>query len=127
MAINDRPFSVRIQGDATGETWVGDFRAKVALTRRDILTKDRIRREMLGPVGEPDEHARLLAIAYSELKVRITDAPKWFIESDCGLDLEDETPMAAVYKEAMKVENDTVEAKIKEAATKASDLKKEAE
>lgn len=125
MAINDRPFSIRVQGDSTGETWVGDFRAKVALTRREIITKDRIRREMIGPVGTPDEHAMLLAIAYSELKVRITDAPKWFTESDCALDLADETPLAAVYKEAMKIENEALMEKQKAAEAKAEEMKKE--
>lgn len=125
MAINDRPFSIRVQGDSSGQTWVGDFRAKVALTRREIITKDRIRREMLGPTGEPEEHARLLAVAYSELKVRITDAPKWFTESDCGLDLEDETPMASVYQEAMKIQNEALVQKMKEAEDKAAEMKKE--
>jgi hypothetical protein len=127
MAINDRPFSIRVSGDSSGETWVGDFRAKVALTRRDVINKDRIRREMLGPTGEPDEHSRMLAIAYGELKVRITEAPKWFLESDFGMDLEDETPMAAVYKEAMKIANDAVAEKIKDAEAKAAEMKKETE
>jgi hypothetical protein len=127
MAINDRPFSIRVSGDVTGETWTGDFRAKIALTRRDIINKDRIRRELLGPTGEPDEHSRLLAIAYSELKVRITDAPKWFWESDFAMDLEDETPMAAAYKEAMRLQNEALTAKVKEAEKASADLKKEAE
>lgn len=127
MANEDRPFSIHVKGDSSGESWTGDFRAKVALTRRDILNKDRIRREMLGPVGEPEEHARLLAIAYSELKVRITDAPKWFTESDYALDLVDETPMAAVYKEAMRIQNEAVAAKVADAAKKAEELKKESD
>lgn len=129
MALNDRPFTVHVTGDVTGETWSGEFRAKTALTRRDIITKDRIRREILGADGTEgaDEHARMLAVAYSELRVRITDAPKWFLENDYALDLQDETPMAAVYKEAMKVQNDAVTAKIKEAEAKAIEMKKEEE
>lgn len=128
MAIEDKPFSIRVTGDATGEIWTGDFRTKVRLTRRDVITKDRIRREMLGSAGGAvDTHAADLAMAYSELKVRITDAPKWFVENDCALDLEDETPMAAIYKEAMRVQNEALASKMKDAEEKAKDLKSEAE
>jgi len=128
MAVNDRPFTIHVTGDTTGQTWQGEFRTKVALTRRDIITKDRIRREMLGGVGgQIDDHAADLATAYSELKVRITDAPKWFTENDYGLDLQDETPMAAVYREAMKIQNEAIAEKIKQAEAAADDLKKEVE
>jgi hypothetical protein len=126
--IEDKPFSIHVEGDATGKTWTGDFRAKIRLSRRDIITRDRIRREMLGSAnGSVEQHAMELATAYAELKVRITDAPPWFLENDYGLDMEDESPMANVYQKALLIENDEIKRKIKEAETKAADMKKEAE
>lgn len=126
--IEDKPFSIHVEGDATGKTWTGDFRAKIRLSRRDIITRDRIRREMLGSAGgTPDQHASELALAYSELKVRITDAPAWFLESDYGLDMEDESPMANVYQKAIKIEVEEIQRKVKEAQAKADEMKAEAE
>lgn len=126
--IEDKPFSIHVEGDATGKTWTGDFRAKIRLSRRDIITRDRIRREMLGSAGgTPDQHASDLALAYAELKVRITDAPPWFVESDFGLDMEDESPMAHVYQKALKVQTEEIERKLKDAESKAAEMKAEKE
>lgn len=124
--IEDKSFSIHVEGETTGNTWTGDFKAKIALSRRDIITRDRIRRDLLGNSGgQVEQHAADLASAYAELKVRITDAPAWFLESDYGLDMADEAPMAVVFQKAMKIFTDEVERKSNEAKAKSADLKKD--
>jgi len=124
--IEDLPFAIHVVGESTGNTWTGDFRAKTALSRRDIITRDKIRREMLGSGGgEVEQHAADLAMAYSELKIRITEAPEWFTSADYGLDMLDEAPMAAIYQKAIKIFTDETERKLKAAKAKSDELKKE--
>ncbi len=107
MAISDAPFSISLVGDETGEKWVGDFRAKERLTHRDTLIKDARKRELLGPnAGSPDPRAYSVAVIVAELTVRLTKMPKWFEESELGLDLADENVLADIWDKAMKVQTD---------------------
>lgn len=128
MAISDAPFSISLVGDETGEKWVGDFRAKERLTHRDTLIKDMRRRELLGSFGgDPDPRARSVAIIVAELTVRLTKMPRWFEESNLGLDLEDENVLAEVWDKAVKVQLAASEARQKAAEEKQKELRKDAE
>lgn len=107
MAIQDAPFSISLIGDETAERWVGDFRAKERLSHRDAVIKDQRRREILGGMGGvPDERALSIAVIVSELSVRLTKTPKWWEESQNGLDLYDENVLADVYQKALKVQSE---------------------
>lgn len=110
------PFYLYIVGESTGEVFRGDFEAKTRLSHRDELYKDKLRRELLGP--DPDHatkesHAR--AMAFSELRVRLTDYPRWWEESGFGMDLFDENVIAELYKEATRVEHEAQEEFMKKA------------
>lgn len=124
---NDSPFDVRVTGDTTEEIWTGTFRAKKRLSHRDHLRKDSLRREFLGSQpGTPTDRALSTAMILSELAVRLTKSPSWWIEMGGGLDLSDDNVIGVLFDEVMKIEREAAEEKKKAAATALEEMKKEA-
>ena len=107
-------FTIKVEGENSGENWVGIFKCKVRLSHRDILRRDAIRRELLG--ANP-ENASLRAIteanAFAELAVRLVDTPQWWKELDNGLELEDPNVVQAVIDEVEKIVQREVESRAK--------------
>jgi hypothetical protein len=121
---NEASFSITLTGETTGEKWFGKFKAKTVLTHRDYLTKDRLRREYLGPNSSTaDVRVVNTAIMASELAVRITDAPKWWQSSDNGLELADDNLVLKVFNEAIRVETEAAEAQKKLADEAGEEIK----
>lgn len=61
--------------------------------------------------GAPEgasERARSIAEIFSQLTVRITDAPSWWRNSDNGMDLSDDKVVAEIYEAAIKAEQDEI-------------------
>lgn len=109
---NNEPvvFEIKETGDITGEQWFGSFAAKQRLSYRDQLKRDQIRRDLLGTdAANATQLARSQAEIFSELAVRLTKAPSWWTEAGNGLDLTDDNVVLAVYRSAMKVEQDALE------------------
>lgn len=93
-----------------GPQYPGLFKMKVRLTHRDILVQDQFRRELLGPGrGEPSPGAQAVADVFSKLWVHIVEAPLWWKEAGNGIELADEDPVAAVYKEVLRIEKEAVD------------------
>ena len=109
MTDNEGSFSISLTGDVTQEKWLGNFKCKLRLSHRDSLAKDVYRRQLLG--ANPDQasgRAASLAFIASELSVRITSAPAWFMASDNGLELSDDNVLAAIYDECTKKEKEPI-------------------
>lgn len=105
------PFNVDCVGDLTGTSYVGTFRAKKLLSHADRLRQDARRRELLG-TARPDEasdYAKTASEAFSQLEVRLTDAPQFWKDNGMGLSLVDENIVIEVYKGAVKVESDAID------------------
>jgi hypothetical protein len=102
---NSDTFVVNLIGDQTGETHTGKFVAKKRLSFNDQMRRDNFRRQFLGAApGEPSPRAASMATIFSELLVRLIEAPSWWVESDEGRDLEDENVAVDVYEKALKIE-----------------------
>ena len=101
---NYATFAVTATGEVTGKTLSGKFTVKKRLSFKDQLARDQRRRELLGPAkGEPSDRALNAADVFSELNVRIVDAPTWWTGAEDGLGLEDDGVVGAVYRETMKI------------------------
>lgn len=111
---NNYTFAVDVKGNITGETFVGKFTVKKRLSFREQLARDNIRRELLGPAaGDPSIGASSSSIVFSELRVRVVEAPSWWTNRDNGLDLIDDNVVGAVYKpiaDMIKQQNDEADA-----------------
>lgn len=110
-------FSVSVVGEVTGETFKGVFKAIPRLSHSANLRRDQLRRDILGPKPEdagPD--AMNVAAVFSKIWVHLTEAPSWWKDSRNGIDMLDETPVAAVYDNVARIEREAIEAVQKKAS-----------
>jgi len=104
-------FMIDVTGETTGEPFKGKFACKTRLSHNDHLRRDQVRRALLGVApGAPDARADSAAEIFSQLAVRLVDAPSWWTMAENGKELYDDKPVAAVYDAAMKAERDAVAA-----------------
>lgn len=123
--IKDQAFTVSVVGETSGETFRGEFRAVKFLTHRQQLLLDQKRREILGTHSESASvRAQNQAEIFAQLFVRLSDAPKWWVESGQGMDLVDDNVMIEVFQAAMQVEKEALE-ELKKKAEKAREQLKE--
>ncbi len=118
-------FTVTITGDVTNEKWSGAFKVKTRFSHRDALIKDQLYRDFIGKQpGEPSALARDLATIFSELGIRVVDAPSWWLSN--GIDLEDTNVILEVYTKAMEAEKAAKE-ELKDKAEKSAEALKKTE
>jgi hypothetical protein len=107
LSSNETSFKIKVADrDPSKPAWFGEFRCLRRLSHSAQLQKDRLRREHLG--AHP-EHASLRAKEqseiFSDLAVSLTMAPKWWVASGNGLDLDQDDIIAAVWGEVMKAQS----------------------
>jgi hypothetical protein len=104
-------FSVAVKGETTGEEFKGVFKAVARLSHRGNLRRDQIRRDLLGMRPEDaDAGALNVALVFSKIYVHVTETPSWWKDSKDGLELLDDSPVAAVYENVMRLEREAIEA-----------------
>jgi hypothetical protein len=103
-------FSISERGESTGETFNWSFTAKRRLSIRDRITKDSIRRQLVGERPETAEPATIMrAEMLAQLQVSLTVSPKAWRDAGNGLDLFDDNVIIAVYEKVMEEQNKAVE------------------
>jgi hypothetical protein len=114
-----RKISFNSVGQRTQNPYQGSFSIETVLSRRDNFAADERRRVIIGanPAGVAPS---IMGEAYmlSQLFVRIVEAPKWWTESDNGMDLKDENVIGELFR--------LVELKVKEYEDEIIDAGKEA-
>ena len=89
----DTTINLDVEGEVTKTKWLGQFTIKRVLTHKDRFEIERFFREYL-PMGmEADQNLRTRAAALAELRVRIKHAPRWWEDSNYGLDMVDSEPI----------------------------------
>lgn len=88
------------------------------------LRRDELRRELLGSRGDSaPETLKQNAYILSTCAAYVADGPRWWNESNNGLDLLDEEPVAAVFAEVSKIQ-EAVAKELEEKAKKATETLK---
>lgn len=103
-------FSIAERGDVTGEQFNWSFTAKRMLSIRDRITRDGIRRQLVGERpqdAEPNTVLRAEMLAF--LQVSLTETPKAWKESANGLDLFDDNIVMTVYEKTVEGQNKAIE------------------
>ncbi len=102
--ISEATFTVKVKGDYSNEEWAGAFKMKTRLSYRETLKQDQIRRELLGPdpTNNASEDAKGIAQVFSFLGVYLISAPRWWTESNNGLDMADNNVAPEVYQKAIE-------------------------
>lgn len=113
MTDNEVPFSLDEVGAISNESFKGDFKVKKALSFRESLQKDQIRRDLLGDTnGSPASYeAQEYATMLSELRIRLVDPPAWWKEANNGAELRDENVLLKVWSETVAIVNAFLESK----------------
>ena len=124
MAINLSPvaFVLKLNGDITGNEYQGNFECKRLLSHRDRINKDAIKRGLLGAQPEAASNdAVFRAEMLAHLSVSLLDAPKFWKESNNGLDLFDDNIVIDLFGKVIEIQNEEVKkiAKDGEGAKKA--------
>ena len=112
-------FEINEIGSETGNPFNGTFKVKTLLSRREEFIADERRRSIVGTLANgvaPSLGGE--AFMQGQLFVRIVEAPKWWEDSDSGLDLKDLNVIVAVFNAAMKAEKDRKD-KVKDDSQKA--------
>lgn len=121
-----KPVEINVVGEETGRVYKGAFTFRGTQTRRQRLYADQVRRRALGPSPEGTEplpNVNTDAYVIGQCAARVVDAPKWWQESDSGMDLDDSNVILAVYEAALKVEEEVKSALSKDAEKVAKKLK----
>lgn len=112
-------FTINITGEETGRVYTGKFKVKTILSRRDNFVADERRRMILGANStQAAPNLQGEAFILGQLYVRILEAPKFWQDSDNGLDIEDANVIGEVFKLAME-KYDESKNKLKEEAEQA--------
>lgn len=124
MSSNETSFSVNVTAQASGENFAGSFKVRKRLSHMQSLRRDELRRELLGARAENAPDAmKQNAYILSTCAAYIIDGPRWWGETNNGLDLVDEEPVAAVFAEISKVQ-EAVTKELEEKAKKATEILK---
>ncbi len=98
-------FKIHIIGNKTKSTWTGEFHARKFLSHRQMLEKDRLFRELLGPVTPDQSRQQGRAEALSTLSVSLVKFPPFWKDSGGGMDLVDENVLTAVWDKVLEIQN----------------------
>jgi hypothetical protein len=114
-------FSISLTGDISNEKWVGQFKCLRRLSHRSELQKDRIYRDLLGP--NPENAAQVnkdRADILAEISVSLVSVPKWFSETNNGLDLVDNNVITTIWGEIIRIRSETLK-EVQDKAQKATE------
>lgn len=98
-------FKINIIGNKTKETWAGEFIVRKFLTHRQMLDRDRMYREFLGPISPDMSNQQGRAEALATIAVSLVKGPSFWKESNGGLDLIDDNVLAAVWDKLYLIQN----------------------
>jgi len=121
---NQAKVTVDITGSETGEKYAGVFVFRELPTFRERMAASKIRNDITGPNASMNSAEWARAEISAQLQVRVIKAPKWWEQSDGGLDLVDENVVVEIFNAAMKTENDARERLRKAGAESLKDIAK---
>ena len=98
-------FKIHITGNKTKSTWTGEFTARKYLTHRQMLEKDRLYREFLGPVSPDMSRQQGRADALATLAVSLVKFPPFWKDSNNGLDLVDDNVLGELWDKVFAIQN----------------------
>lgn len=124
---NEKPFSVHVVGEVTGETYAGDFTAYKFLSSRLIFKRDQLLRSYIGGenplISGQVDRADKMAMVQSCLAAY----PDWWKDKGFGVELIDLNVVDEVYDNVKRIQDEAMEAVKAKAAGAADSVQKAAE
>ena len=119
-------FDINVIGDDSGNPYMGSFKVRTLLTRRQLAAADEVRRTFLGSNPESaSAQTKMDGFIVGQLAVRIIDAPEWFKNAGLGgQDLPDSNVLDKILENALKAEDERKGKILKQADSASESLKK---
>lgn len=102
---NERTFFFEEKGDATLETYKGEFTVLCVPDMRARRAIEVEKSRLSADVANPTDNLAGLAIILANLRVRITNGPTWWDESFGGYSIVDENITVMLYDKVLEQED----------------------
>lgn len=102
-------FDFDFTSDLTGKKYEGRF---TVLCRLDMGQKHRLELEktrLLGNYPNPTDGLAGIAVVLANLRIKVTDAPDWWKQSNGGYLIEDEDALVTLYDRVIAAETEWLE------------------
>jgi hypothetical protein len=103
---NEATFEIDVQGDTTFKQYQGQFTCRCILNVGQKHQMELEKSRLMGSYQNPTADLEGLAIIFSNLRAKITDAPEWWKQSLGGATISDENVLIALYDEVQKAEKE---------------------
>lgn len=103
---NEKTFSIDVEGDTSGEKYVGQFSAKCVLNMSEKHTKELEKTRLLADYANPSNGLAGIAEILSTVRTRLIKWPDWWSNLDYGTKVLDENVIIAIYDELIQAESE---------------------
>lgn len=101
---NERTFSIKVDGDTTGETFEGQFTTKCVLNMQEKHSKELEKTRMMADYANPSVTLSGIAEILSTIRTKLTKWPDWWANLDYGSKVLDENVVVTIYDEIVALE-----------------------
>jgi hypothetical protein len=102
---NERTFSIKVEGDTTGEVFEGQFTTRCVLNMTEKHNKELEKTRMMADYANPSATLSGIAEILSTVRVKLIKWPDWWANLDFGSKMLDENVIIAIYDETKLLEN----------------------
>lgn len=100
-------FYLQIEGEISGESYMGTFTVKGSLSPLDTIKSDRRYRELMGKdIQYATDHASQLAFSLAQLNQRIVESPDWWKNDEINGGHLDENVIMEIFSKAIECEKE---------------------
>jgi hypothetical protein len=89
-----------------GKKYDGQFTVRCTLNMGQKHALELEKTRLLGNYANPTEELAGIAIVLANLRVKITDGPPWWMQSNGGYNIEDEDALVALYNKVQNAETE---------------------
>jgi hypothetical protein len=103
---NERTFSIKVEGDTSGETFEGQFTTKCVLNMTEKHSKELEKTRLMADYANPSVTLSGIAEILSTVRAKLTKWPDWWANLDFGAKILDENVIIEIYDEVQALERE---------------------
>lgn len=101
---NERTFSIKEEGDTSGEIFEGQFTTKCVLNMTERHNKELEKTRLMADYAHPSATLSGIAEILSTVRAKLTKWPDWWANLDFGAKMLDENVVISIYDEIQALE-----------------------
>lgn len=103
---NERTFTVKVDGDTSGETFEGQFTTKCILNMQEKHSKELEKTRLMADYANPSATLSGIAEILSMVRAKLVKWPDWWANLDYGSKVLDENVIVTIYDEVQRLETE---------------------